>query len=249
MHDGSAGEVLQRRDGLQSLCEDTAPHASSQRAGAFSRKSKPCCRKLPRAAGRARCLRGRREPANACSRLPAHGAQPRTCLLVTSIGISESNSVGVDRLRDVVRGSRRDRFLAVALHRLHHQEMIGARWKGVLKRMAPHRLVAVHARHRRSAVEHEIDLWMPMQELDAVLPVLGVGALAGAVGLGAAGEGEDIPHVVVDDEDLPLLGTSSAGVQLLQRPCASPLAASLDADRGRRRRSRPAADAPVDWRT
>ena len=56
-----------------------------------------------------------------------------------------------------------------------------------------------------------------MQELDAILPVLGVEHIH-AVGLEHAGEGKDVSHIVVDNEDPSLLEHLVGGVQLLQHP-------------------------------
>src|SRR6476620_10227311 len=152
-------------------------------AGAYSRKSKPYWRNIP-SSRRESSISSRSSWPGGCLPTPAGSREAPTeaiPLLVQPDSHQRKELVGVDRLRYVVGGPRGDRLLAIALHCLRREGDDRQLLERLIAADDPHRLVAVHARHH-DVHQDEVDLRMLPQELDAVLPVLGVEHLH-AVGL------------------------------------------------------------------
>src|SRR5258705_4440302 len=130
-------------------------------AGAYSRKSKPYWRNTPSSSSES-SISSRSSWAGGCLPTPAGSREAPTeaiPLLVQPDSHQRKKLVGVDRLRDVVGGSRDDRLLAVALHRLRRERDDRKLLERLLGADDPHRLVAVHARHH-DVHQDEVDLRM-----------------------------------------------------------------------------------------
>src|SRR6266516_2856576 len=108
--------------------------------------------------------------------------------------------LGVDRLREVVRGAGLDAFLPVALHRLGGQrdERQGLEWLQRTDR--PHGVVAVQL-GQHDVTEHDPHVGHGPEYADRLAPVLGRQHLH-PVALEEARHGEDVADVVVHDQDL-----------------------------------------------
>src|SRR6266508_1527590 len=154
-------------------------------------------------------------------------------LLVQPDSHQRQQLVGVDGLRDVVRRAGRDRLFPVALHRLRRQRDDRELLERVVLTDRARRLIAVELRHH-DVHQDEIDLRIGAEQLDAVPPVLRVQDLH-AVALEHARQREDVPYVIVDDEDLLVLEDLLGGVELLEQPALLLRQLPLDAVQEERR--------------
>src|SRR6185437_3042339 len=147
-------------------------------------------------------------------RLPSAAAGFRGRLFVSAIGLPYRSTVllGIEpapdqaeklvyvyRFRHVLGGSGLQRLLPVAVHRLRGQRDDGQLREPVHPPDRRHRRIAVHLRHH-DVHQHQVDVVGAFEYVDTLAAVLRVADRESAL-FQHTGEGEDVAHVVVHDEN------------------------------------------------